>query len=102
MAAILVKILSKSKDLKKKIFRHFYLFHYQKTLLRNYLSSLIKSQYTSQFLAKGNSRGLCYKTLQVCNLQEMDRFCCKLVSSGLDKHTSLNKQTNKFTTKSVQ
>ncbi len=40
-----------------------------------------------------NSRGLYYKTLQICNLQEMDQFRIKLASSGLDKQTSLNLQT---------
>ncbi len=35
------------------------------------------------------SRGLHYKALQIDNLQEIDRFCIKLVSSDLDKHASL-------------
>jgi len=40
------------------------------------------------------TRGPFYKTLRFRNLQEMDRFCSKLVSSGLDKHASLRKQTH--------
>ncbi len=38
--------------------------------------------------------GLCYKTLRMCNLREMDRFRSKLVPTGLTKHTSLSKQTD--------
>jgi hypothetical protein len=33
-------------------------------------------------------RGLYYKTLQIRNLQEIYKFCCMLLSYGLDKHTS--------------
>jgi len=52
-------------------------------------------------------RGLYYKTLRIHNLWEMDRFCSKPVSSGMDKHaslykhTGLSKQTHKLTTESV-
>ncbi len=41
-----------------------------------------------------------YRILRIHNLQEMDIFHGKLVSSGLDKHTSLYKQTHKFTMES--
>ncbi len=33
--------------------------------------------------------GLCNKTLWICNLHEIDRFCSEPVLSGLDKHSSL-------------
>ncbi len=36
---------------------------------------------------------LSYKILWIYNLWENDKFCCKLVSSGLDKGTRLDKQT---------
>jgi len=36
---------------------------------------------------------LYYKILWIRNLQENDKFCNKLVPSGLDKDTSLDKQT---------
>jgi hypothetical protein len=32
--------------------------------------------------------GLYHEALQICNLWKMDRFRSKLVSFGLDKHTS--------------
>jgi hypothetical protein len=46
-----------------------------------------------------NTKALCYKTFQF--RQEMDRFRSKLVSSGLDKHTSLRKQAHYLTTEPV-
>ncbi len=36
--------------------------------------------------------GLYYKTVWIGNLQEIDKFHNKLAYSGLDKHTSVNKQ----------
>jgi len=42
-----------------------------------------------------------YKTLRIRNLRDLDRFRSKLVSSDLDKYTSLNEQTHKLTTESV-
>ncbi len=36
--------------------------------------------------------GLYNKTLRIRNLQKNDKFCIKLASSVLDKHTSLDKQ----------
>ncbi len=48
-----------------------------------------------------SSSGLYYKTLRIHNLRERDRFCGKLVSFGLEKYTSLNKQTHSLTTESV-
>ncbi len=45
--------------------------------------------------------GLYHKTLQIRNLQKMDRFCSKLVSFGLDKHASLSKKRHSLTTESV-
>jgi hypothetical protein len=48
-----------------------------------------------------SSGGLYYKTLRSRNLREMDRFYSKLVTFGLDKYTSLNKQTHYLTTESV-
>ncbi len=38
------------------------------------------------------TRSLFYKTLQICNLPEMDKFHGKLVSSCLSKHKSLSKK----------
>ncbi len=43
------------------------------------------------------TKGLYYKTLRFCNLPEKDRFCSKLVSSGLDKHVSVSKQKHHLT-----
>ncbi len=41
--------------------------------------------------------GLYFKTLQICNLQEMDKFCCKLVSfTYLDKRASLLRNLSLF------
>ncbi len=31
--------------------------------------------------------GMCYKTLRNHNLQEIDKFCSKLVTFGSDKYT---------------
>jgi hypothetical protein len=38
-----------------------------------------------------NLWGLYDKTLWIFNLPEKVKFCCKVMSSGLDKHNSLNK-----------
>jgi hypothetical protein len=38
--------------------------------------------------------GLYYKTLRIRNLQEIDKLRNYLVSTGLDEHTSLHKQTH--------
>jgi hypothetical protein len=38
-------------------------------------------------------RGLYYKTLRICNLREMDRFCSEQVTFSLDKYTNLKIQT---------
>jgi hypothetical protein len=40
-------------------------------------------------LSRLDTWDLCYKTLQIRNLQKNDRFRSKLASSGLDKHASL-------------
>jgi hypothetical protein len=47
------------------------------------------------------SYGLYCKTLQNRNLREMDRFRGKLVTFGIGKHTSLDKQTHQLTTEST-
>jgi 3-methyladenine DNA glycosylase AlkC len=39
-------------------------------------------------------KGLYYKKLWIRNLQDIDKFHSKLVSSGFDKHANLNKQTH--------
>ncbi len=41
-------------------------------------------------VAEKLTRGPYYKTFQNCNLQEIDKFCRKLVPSGFYKHTSFN------------
>ncbi len=38
--------------------------------------------------------GRYYEILQISNLVKIYRFLSKLVSYGLDEHTSLNKQTH--------
>jgi hypothetical protein len=38
--------------------------------------------------------GLYYKTLRIRSIWENDKFLNKLGSSGVDKHTNLNKQTH--------
>ncbi len=47
------------------------------------------------------TKDLYYETLRIRNLQEIDKFCSKLGSLGLDKSRSLNKQTHWITTESV-
>ncbi len=46
----------------------------------------------SKLLSLSKTTGLYHKTLRIRNLWKMDRFFSKLVSFGLDKHTSLGKQ----------
>ncbi len=46
--------------------------------------------------------GLLCKTSLILNLMAIDKFRSKLVSSGLDKHTSSNELTHQLSTKSVQ
>ncbi len=41
-----------------------------------------------------NPRDLFYKNLRIRELKEMKQFRSKLVSSSLEKHTSLNKQAH--------
>ena len=41
-------------------------------------------------VAEKLTRGLYNKTLQNCNLQEIEKFRCKLAYCGLYKHTSLS------------
>ncbi len=40
-----------------------------------------------------STQGLYYKTWEIFNFLEIDKFRHKLVSSGLDKHTSLPQST---------
>ncbi len=47
------------------------------------------------------TKDLHYETLRIRNLHEIDKFCSKLGSLGLDKSRSLNKQTHWITTESV-
>jgi hypothetical protein len=47
------------------------------------------------------ARSLYYITLRIHNLRDIDKFCTKLMSAGLDKHTSLSKQTHLPTTESI-
>jgi len=48
-----------------------------------------------------SSGDLYHKTLRIRNLLKMDRFCSKLVTFGLDKHTSLSKQRLQVTAEFV-
>ncbi len=57
------------------------------------LSILLEPHLEDKSLRVG-SWGLYYKNLRFSNLRKMDRFRIKLVSSGLDKLTSLSKQTH--------
>ncbi len=45
--------------------------------------------------------GFLYKTLLIHNLWEIDKFHDMLTSSGLDKHTSLDKETHLLITETV-
>ncbi len=52
-------------------------------------------------LSSSSGGGLYHEMLRIRNLLKMDRFCSKLVSFGLDKHTSLSKQRLKVTAEFV-
>jgi hypothetical protein len=46
------------------------------------------SQVGTSHTGKYKTRGLYYTPLRIRNLRENDKFCSKLASSGLDKHTN--------------
>ncbi len=51
-------------------------------------------QYGRKKLCDTGTRSLDNKTLRIRNLQKNNKFYDKLASSGLEKHTSLDKETH--------
>ncbi len=46
------------------------------------------------YILTDTTRDQCYRTFYGRNIGEMNRFCSKLGTFGLDKYTNLNKQTH--------